>query len=190
MLEKSIEREIMRQNMEIALPLILCTGLLFFCQGADSTKDRTATAPKVPATSQQVSPPPAATGATTPGDTAVSPKQTQQKTIVYYFHGTYRCPSCNLIENLTKQAVESGFKAELADGRVELKVINIETAGNEHFEKDYKLYTKSVIFSNIKDGKEDSWKNLDQIWTLLRDQSKFIEYIQTELTACVKGKCL
>jgi hypothetical protein len=167
----------------IASIALLSAGLLFSCQSADSAKNRTSVVQKSPAATQQT--------ATASSDTTKIPtKQSQMKTIVYYFHGTYRCPSCNLIENLTKQAVESGFKNELADDRVEFKVINIESPGNEHFEKEYKLYTKSVIFSNSKDGKEISWKNLDKVWTLLGDQSKFIDYIQTELTACLKGKCL
>jgi hypothetical protein len=66
----------------------------------------------------------------------------------------------------------------------------VEDKGNEHFAEDYKLYTKSVIVSTQKDGKESSWKNLDQIWTLVGDQTKYMEYIRKEVKACLAGKCL
>lgn len=103
--------------------------------------------------------------------------------VVYYFHGNYRCRSCTMIENLTKQAVTTGFVDQLADGRVELKVVNVDETVNKHFTKDYKLYTKSVILSDIEGGKESSWKNLEKVWTLLGDETKFITYIQSEIKA-------
>jgi hypothetical protein len=105
----------------------------------------------------------------------------QQKLVVYYLHGTYRCASCNKIERLTKTAVEQGFADQIRQGRIEMKSINVEESGNEHFVDDYKLYTKSVILSDLKDGKETTWKNLDQIWTLLTSDEKFISYIQKEI---------
>lgn len=114
-------------------------------------------------------------------------KGQQKKIVVYYFHTTFRCHSCNMIEKFTKEAVESGFASELNNGTIELKIINIEEKGNEHYAEDYKLYTKSVIVSDVKDGKEITWKNLDKVWTLLGDQAKFIEYIRTEVKTSLKG---
>lgn len=109
--------------------------------------------------------------------------QKERKLIVYYFHTNFRCHSCVTIEKLTRQAVTEGFTDQLKNGRIEFKEINVEETGNEHFTDDYKLYTKSVILSDIKNGKEASWKNLEKVWTLLRDEQKFIDYIKSEVTA-------
>lgn len=111
------------------------------------------------------------------------PRQETQTLMVYYFHTTARCYSCNMIENLTKDAVETGFPDDLEKGRIQFKAVNIESSGNEHFAEDYKLYTKSVVLSQRKDGKEAQWKNLDQVWTLLRDKEKFTNYITREVKA-------
>lgn len=123
--------------------------------------------------------------------TAVSKKTTHsssendqkvnKKVAVYYFHTTNRCYSCNLIEKLTKQAIDSGFKDQIDNKLLRFKSINIDLPENKHFVEDYKLYTKSVIVSTQINGKEKNWKNLDKVWTLLRDQDKFAEYIQTEI---------
>jgi len=59
-------------------------------------------------------------------------------------------------------------------------VINIEEKGNEHFAQDYQLYTKSVVLSFVKGGKEVKFKNLEQVWQLLRDKDKFYNYIKSE----------
>ena len=112
------------------------------------------------------------------------------KIIVYYFHGNMRCPTCYALENYAKAEVESDFADAIKNGKLEWKTVNIETAGNEHFSDDYKLYTKSVIVSTLKDGKEVSWKNLDQIWQLVHQEDKYRAYIKNEVKACLDGKCL
>jgi acetone carboxylase gamma subunit len=43
------------------------------------------------------------------------------------------------------------------------------------------LYTKSVVLSLVKAGKEVKWKNLDKVWHLLRDKDKFYQYIKTKV---------
>jgi hypothetical protein len=113
-----------------------------------------------------------------------------QKLIVYYFHGNMRCPTCYKLETYAKSVVETDFADAIRNGTVEWKTVNVEDKGNEHFSTDYKLYTKSVIISTVKDGKESSWKNLDQIWTLVGDQTKYQDYIRKEVKACLEGKCL
>jgi len=48
--------------------------------------------------------------------------------------------------------------------------------------QDYQLYTKSVVLSLVKDGKEVKFKNLDKVWQLLRNKDKFYKYIKEETT--------
>ncbi len=113
-----------------------------------------------------------------------------QSIIVYYFHGNARCPTCYKLESYAKSAVESDFADAIKKGRCEWKTVNVDETGNRHFTNDYKLYTKSVIVSTVKDGKEISWKNLDQIWQLVHEEGKYREYIRNEVKACLDGKCL
>lgn len=107
-------------------------------------------------------------------------KVISSKMIVYYFYTTHRCYSCRMIEQYTKDAIEQFFKEQLKSGLLEFKPLNIEKKENEHFIKDYNLYTKSVIISLIKDGKEASYKNLEKIWEYLKDENKFFNYIKVE----------
>jgi hypothetical protein len=119
-----------------------------------------------------------------------SPPQTNDKLIVYYFHGNMRCPTCYKLESYAKSVVENDFGDAIKSGKLEWKTVNVEDNGNEHFTNDYKLYTKSVIISTVKAGKESSWKNLNQIWTLVGDQANYMDYIRKEVKACLEGKCL
>lgn len=108
------------------------------------------------------------------------------KVIAYYFHGSFRCPTCTNMEKYSKEAIETNFKGALASRKLEFKAINAEERGNEHFVDDYKLYTKSLIISLVKDGKEVRYKNLDKIWQLARNKQKFIDYVAGEVNEFMK----
>lgn len=108
------------------------------------------------------------------------------KVMAYYFHGSFRCPTCMNMEKYSREAIETNFKDDLASGKLEFKAMNVEERGNEHFVDDYKLYTKSLILSLVKDGKEVKSKNLDKIWELARNKQKFMDYVTGELNAFMK----
>jgi hypothetical protein len=96
---------------------------------------------------------------------------------------TYRCPSCHYIEETTRAALNENFSEQLKSGRMVFKMLNIEEPANEHFVKDYSLYTKSVVLSDQKDGKETRWTNLDKVWQLIRNDAGFKNYIVTQVKA-------
>lgn len=106
--------------------------------------------------------------------------------VAYYFHGNFRCANCLKIEQYSKEAIEQNFKDELSSGKLVFKVINIETKGNEHFIQDYQLYTKSLIISLVKDGKEVKSDNLTKVWEFLLNRREFYDYVKEEVTKYLK----
>jgi len=106
--------------------------------------------------------------------------------MVYYFHGDIRCASCHRIETYTKEAVDEQFGKELSSGKLVFQVVNIEKSPNQHFVKDYQLYTRSVVLSLVKDGKEVEYKNLTDVWNHLRDKPRFFSYIKDEVNKYLK----
>ena len=108
------------------------------------------------------------------------------KVIAYYFHGTFRCPTCHKLELYSKEAIETNFKDALASGKLEFRVVNVEDKGNEHYVKDYQLYTKSLILSLVKDGKQIKWKNLDKIWEYVGNKQRFIDYVKSGVADFLK----
>jgi len=106
--------------------------------------------------------------------------------VAYYFHGNYRCHTCYTIEQYSKESIEANFKDALASGKLQFKVVNVEERGNEHYVKDYQLYTKSLILSLVKDGKEVKSKNLTKIWEYVRNRQRFYDYVRDEIVAFLK----
>jgi hypothetical protein len=105
--------------------------------------------------------------------------------VVYYLHMNRRCMTCGKLEAYSKEAIETGFAEQLKDSSIVWRVENFEKEGNEHFAKDYQLYSQSLILSRQRDGKESEWKNLDKIWQLVRNKENFIAYVQTEVQGFV-----
>ena len=106
--------------------------------------------------------------------------------VAYYFHGNFRCYTCHTMEQYSKEAIQANFKDALTSGKLEFKVVNVEERGNEHFTQDYQLYTKSLVLSLAKDGKEIKSKNLTKIWEYVRDKQRFIDYVTEEVNNFLK----
>lgn len=114
------------------------------------------------------------------------PNQVQAKVIAYYFHASFRCYSCTMIESYSKEAINNKFKDELASGRLEFKSVNVEERNNRHFIEDYQLYSQSLVLSLVKDGKEIKSRNLNKIWEYARNKQKFFDYVAEEVGILLK----
>jgi len=110
------------------------------------------------------------------------------KVIAYYFYGGVRCSSCMLLEKYTGDAMVKWFPDEISAGLVEWKPVDLEKSGNEHFVKDFNLYSKAVIVADTRDGRTVKWKNLDKVWTLLNDRDAFHQYVRAEVAAYLEPR--
>jgi hypothetical protein len=106
--------------------------------------------------------------------------------VATYFHNTMRCPTCHKIENFSAEAVQNNFAEELKNGTLVWRVINVDEPENQHYTKDYKLYSKHLIISEVKDGKEARWKDLPDVWTYVRNEEKFEQYVVSEIKDWMK----
>ena len=108
------------------------------------------------------------------------------KVIAYYFHGTFRCTTCRTIEQYSHDAIQMYFAKELGNGKLEFRPVNVDETENKHFIQDYQLVTRSLVLSLVSDGKEMKWKNLPDVWKLVRDKDKFYQYVKDEVTIFLK----
>lgn len=157
----------MNKAMIFKLALLVFVGLSLFWLIKDGARQ---------ATDSQVEP--------TAGEpSGIDADVPSQQVVVYYFHGTNRCPTCLKIEALAAQTVTTSFAAELSDGRVRWQALDFELPENKHFVDEYELYSQSLIVLRLADGKPVAWKNLTEIWELVGDQEAFSNYVQGEVKA-------
>jgi len=103
------------------------------------------------------------------------------KVKVYYFYTSTRCPTCYKLERYTEDALKKNFSKELSSGTLAFKTVNVEKQENDHFIREYGLYTKSVVLSLLRGGKEVKFKNLDKVWQYVGDREAFSEYVCKEV---------
>jgi hypothetical protein len=112
---------------------------------------------------------------------AAPPKLGPHKVIAYYFHTNTRCSTCIKIEAYSKEAILQGFPNELKNGALEMRIVNYENEENQHFMKDYKLVSKSLVLVNMVDGKQTEWTNLRVVWQLTGRKDAFLNYVRKEI---------
>ncbi len=111
-----------------------------------------------------------------------------EKIIVYYFHGTARCPTCRAIERYAKEAVEQSFQNEIDKGVVEFRSVNVEEPQNEHYIDDFQLRTRCVVVEWNIDGKTQDFKRLEEVWSLVHgDKKRYYDYIEENVRQYLKG---
>ena len=113
-------------------------------------------------------------------------KSQNSKLIAYYFHGTFRCTTCQTIEKYSHDAIYQYFPKELSTGKLEFKPVNVEEGEPRHYIKDYQLFSKSLIIVLFKDDKQVKWKNLKEVWIHVGDKDKFFRYVKDEVEGFLK----
>lgn len=101
--------------------------------------------------------------------------------LAYYFHGNYRCHTCRTIESLAYKTVSDKFAVELQAGEIVWQEINIEQPENRHFVEDFQLFSSSLVIVRKEGDKVLDWKILQDVWRLVRDESKFTDYVAKEI---------
>ena len=108
------------------------------------------------------------------------------RVVVMYFHRTQRCPTCLKMGGYTEEAVKAGFAQELKDGKVEFHFIDFQDKRNEALTKGYQVEGPTLIVAKVVANKVASRKNLDEMWTKVRDKGAFIEYVQDNVKESMK----
>lgn len=112
---------------------------------------------------------------------AVADAGSRARVIAYYFHVTVRCPTCRAIEAYSKEAIEKGFPADLKNGTIEWRLVNVQLPENRHYIKDYRLFTRSLVLVKVRDGQHVEWRNLEKVWELVGDKAQFEKYVRTNV---------
>ncbi len=99
---------------------------------------------------------------------------------VVLFRGSSYCPTCDLMEKLSKELLygpTSPFARDVKEGKLSFMVVNFEKPGNEHYLFDYDLYTTTIVLIEQRDGEQARWKNLQESWEHAEKTGDFKEYL-------------
>lgn len=119
------------------------------------------------------------------GDAATNAAATARESVprvqVVYAHTTVRCVTCNTIERLGERVIRGRYSKELADGRVDWRVVDFQQ--DESFAKRYEVVSSCLVLVATKDAKEVAHRRLDEVWTHVRNPAAFENYVVEALDA-------
>lgn len=83
-------------------------------------------------------------------------KYKDAKLVIYYFHATNRCPTCNSVENNVKEVLQNFYSNELDNDQIIFKSLNFEEKENEELVKKYQIAMSTLLFIYDKNQKEET----------------------------------
>jgi len=110
-----------------------------------------------------------------------------EKVVVYYFHGHFRCATCQKIEELSAETIKDVFADELSAGRLEWRLVNTDEPGNEHFKEEFNLHGNSLVMAAMSEGERLSWKVCEKVWELVLNEDKLRQYVEHEARAYLEA---
>lgn len=74
--------------------------------------------------------------------------------MVYYFHNTHRCMSCNAIEAQTRETLDLNFQDKMEAGEIKLLVLNAEDKENLELTEKYEVWGATLLLIKNPGSKE------------------------------------
>ena len=115
------------------------------------------------------------------------PAKPQSKVVAYYLHRTQRCRTCLAMEAYAEEALTEAFPDAFASGELAWQALNVEDPENEHFVQEYGLTSSALIMVRTKNDETKESKNLEDIWSLVRNKGAFKEYVELEAQDYLEG---
>jgi thiol-disulfide isomerase/thioredoxin len=110
----------------------------------------------------------------------------KNRVVVMYFHRTQRCPTCLKMGSYTEEAVKTGFAKEIQAGKVSFHYIDFQNEQNAAFTTAYNISGPTLIVAKANGEKVAEFKNLQEMWTKVRDKDAFLEYVRTNIKDYLK----
>jgi hypothetical protein len=121
-----------------------------------------------------------------PGE-ARGEKEVPHKLVAYYFHRQARCRTCLAMEAYAREALEGAFPDALESGELEWHAVNLDRTESEHFVREYNLTSSALVLVNWEQGQRREWRDLKEIWHLVRDEQAFKAYVEAEARAYLES---
>lgn len=102
-----------------------------------------------------------------------------------YFHNTLRCRTCKTIEETAKAVIEEAFAQELSSGRMRWSAVNMER--QQHVVEEYDLVQPTLTLVRSTGAEQSDWVSLDETWSLIRFESRFANYVTSEVRAFLEA---
>ncbi len=115
---------------------------------------------------------------------APQPAASGRQIAVYYLHSTFRCVTCNTIESMTRELLDSVYSKELADGTI--RWIEADFMQDTALARQFEIAASCVVVADMQDGTVRDYKRLDEVWTHMQNPASFNAYVREAIDGYLK----
>jgi hypothetical protein len=108
--------------------------------------------------------------------------------VVYYFHSSFRCPSCVAIESQTKALLDADFAQQLSNEEIVWKTLNFEKPAGKTLAAKFEVKDPVVVLARMKNDEVADWKPLDKVRGLVDNKEAFRKYVRGEIEQMLPSK--
>ncbi len=109
------------------------------------------------------------------------------KLLVYYFHLTHRCNTCQTIEATTKKNLETNFAKELKEGIIVYQSFNCELPENKKLVEKYTAYGSTLALTPIVNGKEAGMEDITNFaFSKIRNEEAYSQGLIEKINNYIK----
>jgi len=109
------------------------------------------------------------------------------KLLIYYFHVTHRCNTCQNIENTTKKILETYYAKEIKEGVIVFQSFNCELPENQKIVDKYQAYGATLALTPIVKGKETKKDDLTSFaFSKINNEELFTKGLREKINEYIK----
>jgi len=106
----------------------------------------------------------------------------------YYFHRTFRCISCQTMEDLAARTIEERFAKETRKGQVVWMSVNVDEPQGKALGQRFNARGSELVVARMEDGECKYSKRLDALWELKDRPEAFSEHLVNEIHTLLNGE--
>jgi len=126
-----------------------------------------------------------APSASDPPATRAQAQSAASNTVVYayYFHQTFRCMSCQMMEETAARAIEEHFGPQIKTGQVVWMPVNIDKAEGKVLRQQFGAQATDLVLARVQNGVCKESKKLEELAGLMDRPESFSKYLVDEIVA-------
>jgi len=119
-----------------------------------------------------------------PQASAGDPPAAGVKTVVYayYFHQTFRCFTCQSMEERAARAIEEHFAPQIQAGQVVWMPVNIDKPEGKVLRQQFNARATDLVLARMEGNVCKESRKLDELWGLSGRPEAFSKYLVDQIS--------
>jgi hypothetical protein len=126
------------------------------------------------------------TTATADSPAAIAPVESVPRRVVvyaYYFHQTFRCYTCQSLEEAAARVIQENFAQPIQAGQMVWLPVNIDKPEGKVLRQQFDAWSSDLVLARVEDGVCKGSKKLDELLGLRGRPDAFSKYLIDEVSA-------